>query len=464
MIAKESVMNSVIHNRIIDPNSLDPANYCQSLLRIGYLYGLIDKEASYSIQIQLLELLKSQIDSYTRSQSTSVLTEVAEALYKSILYTISLAIKPLPSPETAIDSLKTSPLTVLFNTGLRIANQKSYTAQILFKQIQKSRLQTDNIAYQSTIEKGLHPFFNAYRPRYFAHDLPGLNIDYPLLVPITNLTGIEYFLKTLTSLKLENHFCLSFDPQQIHMVLSSHDENYHDLLINISYQLLKNALACTYLKKPLHDLTLTPDDLSILAQKFKGCNRKSLLAIFEQQLVLLFKAHNLSSSGCDYFKLALPELTAELDTALKNKTIDKFFALYKEKPLNRILFSTAEPMPPSDYQEFIEEFKSCRFQSDQLAMIQLSVHSLIDFKKILLEQLFSISQAKAVFDLLSNSDLAAFYQYYMFPMVEGNAEFSGDELYLSTLLQSYLSVLTPEHQEQIRLLSSRLIISPENFY
>lgn len=456
-------MNKLIKNKTIDPDQLDPANYCQSLLQLAYLQGLIDETSSRSIQRQLTDLLKNQIEAYTRAQSSSVSNEVAESLYISILYNISLTLKTLPSPELAIERLKNQPLASLFENGIQIAQQKINTARILFKQVQKTRIPSSSIAYNDTLTKGLHPFFAAYRPRFFAHETPGLNIDYPPLTLPSHLSGIEYFVAFLQGLKLENQFCRSFSAQDIHALLSSHDENYHDLMINISYQVLKNALTCTQLGKSGGRLRLESQDLAVLSKALEGLNHKSLCENFEQYLSQLFQACDLNASCLDYFKLAIPDLADDVDRAMQSQTLDKLFALHQEEPQNRILFSTGQTMSPTDFHDFIEEFKSCRYASDQLAMIQLSIRSLMDLKNILLAVPLNNELTNQVFNLFSDTDLAAFYQRYVIPYNQEDDTLAQEEIYLHKLLTAYLKTQTLARQALVRSLAAQLIIAPESF-
>ncbi|WKY44296.1 DUF6179 domain-containing protein [Eubacteriaceae bacterium ES2] len=457
-------MNKILKNTDINPDQLDPAHYCQSLLQLAYLNGLIEETTSRSIQKQLTDLLKNQIEAYTRAQSSSVLNEVAESLYLSILYNISLTLKTFPSPEVSIEQLKGVPLSSLFENGIQIAQHKSNTARILFSQVQKTRIHTNSIAYIETLNQGLHPFFNSYRPRFFAHETPGLNIDYPLLTSVSHLSGVEYFLEFLQRLKLENQFCLCFTPHDIHTLLSSHDENYHDLMINISYQVLKNALVCSHLDKAAGTLRLENQDLLSLSQQFQVFSRETLYQAFEQHLTQHFQAFGLSESCLEYFKLAIPDLAADIDLAIKNQTLDKLFATEKQALQNRILFSTGQAMSPADFRDFIEEFKSCRYESDQVAMIRLSITSLMDLKNILLDAPLSNLVTNQVFNLLSDTDLAAFFQRYIIPHEMGEPDPGNDEVHLRKLLTAYLATQTVERQTLIRSLASQLIISPESFY
>jgi hypothetical protein len=234
-------------------------------------------------------------------------------------------------------------------------------------------------------------------------------------------------------------------------------------MINISYQVLKNALTCTQLGKSGGRLRLESQDLAVLSKALEGLNHKSLCENFEQSLSQLFQACDLNASCLDYFKLAIPDLAADVDRAMQSQTLDKLFALHQEEPQNRILFSTGQTMSPTDFHDFIEEFKSCRYASDQLSMIQLSIRSLMDLKNILLAVPLNNELTNQVFNLFSDTDLAAFYQRYVIPYNQEDDTLAQEEIYLHKLLTAYLKTQTLARQALVRSLAAQLIIAPESF-
>ena len=57
--------------------------------------------------------------------------------------------------------------------------------------------------------------FKFYNPDYAAHEVMA-SIDYQLCNPVTDLTGVEFILKYLENLFIENEFCSYFDAEDIH--------------------------------------------------------------------------------------------------------------------------------------------------------------------------------------------------------------------------------------------------------
>lgn len=119
----------------IDQTALSGTDYVSSLLTQGRLCGLLSGSDIAHIQSECLALLAELAEKWNRGKSSSIRLENAQELLCSILYTVGIALKALPSPEDAVGALKQEPLGHLFQTGLKRIRRKVQTARLMHRQL-----------------------------------------------------------------------------------------------------------------------------------------------------------------------------------------------------------------------------------------------------------------------------------------------------------------------------------------
>jgi hypothetical protein len=87
----------------------------------------------------------------------------------------------------------------------------------------------------------------------------------------------------------------------------------------------------------------------------------------------------------------------------------------------------------------------------------------MDLKNILLAVPLNNELTNQVFNLFSDTDLAAFYQRYVIPYNQEDDTLAQEEIYLHKLLTAYLKTQTLARQALVRSLAAQLIIAPESF-
>lgn len=201
----------------------------------------LDTEQIAAIQAHLMQILSEEILKYNHDQSSSVPAETAQSLFESMLYCITAYLNTLPDSAAA---LKTRDLEELYLCGLNLVKQYVKDSMALLLKVKATRVQTDLIAYNSTIDDGFHEFFRSYNPRFNAQDTV-TTIDYPLLKDDMSVTGILYIKNYLTELLKENEFCAKYSKNHIRSLLFTYGVKYHldyrDLLINIPELILEHS-------------------------------------------------------------------------------------------------------------------------------------------------------------------------------------------------------------------------------
>jgi hypothetical protein len=204
------------------------------------LASFLHPEEVAAVQARLMQMLSEEILYYTNGKSSSVPAEAAQSLLESMLYCITAYLDTLPEPQSA---LKTRDLGELYQNGLNLVKQYIEDAKKLLKEVKATRVQTDLIAYNNTVDSAIDEFLQCYNPRFEAQSTTAL-IDYPLSKDDMSITGILYILNYLTQLKKENAFCAKYSKNHIRALLFSHGAKYHldyrEMLVNIPEIILEH--------------------------------------------------------------------------------------------------------------------------------------------------------------------------------------------------------------------------------
>ncbi len=169
---------------------------------------------------------------------SSIRTERAEELLRSLCFTVSLALEPLPEAEAA-SKLAARPLRSLYLEGSLRLDRRLARAKAAYERALKESLPFENLAYRDTLES-LGGFFRAYRPDLFAHDIPCM-IDYPLYREARGL-GAVYIEQYLAEWRLENAFLSKFPFERVTRLLNACFVNAREQVVNLFEPVAANAL------------------------------------------------------------------------------------------------------------------------------------------------------------------------------------------------------------------------------
>jgi hypothetical protein len=209
------------------------------------LASFLKPEEIAALQSRMMQILSEEILYYTNGKSSSVTAETAQSLLESMLYCITAYLNTLPEPHTA---LETRDLGELYQNGLVLIKQYIEDAKKLLKEVKATRVQTDLIAYNNTLDFAIDKILECYDPRFAAQYTTPLGkmaiIDYPLTKDDMSITGIIYIVNYLTQLKKENAFCAKYSKNHIRSLLFTYGAKYHldhrEMLVNIPEVILEH--------------------------------------------------------------------------------------------------------------------------------------------------------------------------------------------------------------------------------
>lgn len=371
----------ILHS--IKAEELSSKYYFQSLTQQASRCGLLSDSVLSTLQTDLFFILSEQTDKWSRGESSSVPTEKAQDIMASILYVIGIQLKSYETPELAVDILKSEPLKVLFEQGLKLVRRKMAISKHLQKKIIENLLDTPNVYYRSTISDGINGFFKLYRPQFAAHEIH-ITVDYPIIIGRPELDGIEFIEQYLRCIQAENAFCVHFASQNIHHLLCGLTQDYRSVPLNIFEPVLLSALGLVIQGRSPKKLDLEKDDISFLYQQFSGQSNSKVQDCLRKALFDLNKELDLPEISMEYASLCIPKLVVAIQNAVKMKTLDKVFLIpaYPEQETQSTI-SYGDRMSDRKYQKLVEKIFQTDSSEEKIELILNEVHSLADFLDIL---------------------------------------------------------------------------------
>ncbi len=279
-------MTDIERSGTLNPELIDGEHYFSSFLSEAVAHGLIDIPEFQKIQLQLIELLAEKTLAFTAGRSSSVKTERAEAIMNSLLYTLGLALKSFPSFYDALDALKNQSIQKLYSTGSQKIHVKLNTARLYASLVQRSMFDSDNYTYKTTFIDGINGFFKIYDPKYGA-DRIGITADYPLCLPVKELTGVEFICKYLESAYYENSFCLLFPSENRKHLLNGAYSDTTGMIFNIFRTVLTASLISALTEGNIYAPEPNQKSIALLINKI------SLYGIFEMRMLFAETAKRL---------------------------------------------------------------------------------------------------------------------------------------------------------------------------
>lgn len=361
----------------IDAAALAADNYFLSLLAAGAKQGILTDADLARLQSESLALLAAQTAVYTGGESSSVRTETAQALLDSVFYTLGIVLKGFPTPDAALQALKSRSLAALLTEGQDCIRRRVAAARARHRRLADALFETENVFYRTTAADGIRGFFRLYRPALFANETH-ITADYPPLLPITGLCGIEFIERYLACLMAENRFLRCFQPKQVHLLLCALPEDYRKTPMNLCLPVLTAALCCELTGQPPHTLACDREALArLLGGKSGAQNARLLYGAFAP----LCAALGIPPRVRAYLRRAIPQIAAALARAAQNGTLDA--AVLYPSALPALTLSDSARMEDRTYAALLAALAACGDAAEKAALLASRVRSRGDLLDIL---------------------------------------------------------------------------------
>lgn len=216
---------------------------------------------------ELLPVVAKLSDKYTGGMSTSVTYEKAQELMEAVLYCIR-EYEQEPSSGFELMVTEDLPMEEIYKRGYELVVRKVKKMRLFYNTISKRFCSYECCNYENVIQNEMPEFFRRYDPQ-FAPQKNLLMFDYPILLPLGKLTGIDAVEHYLSSISLEQRFLGAFDETYVCRILSAYDWNYREQFYNLCRIFLRHMLDCILIGKRLEE-PLNDEQVRILKSRVKG--------------------------------------------------------------------------------------------------------------------------------------------------------------------------------------------------
>lgn len=420
-------------------DELSEEHYLLSLLNKAAEKGLLAEEEMSGIQMAAVTRLAALVRSYTHGESTSVRTEVAESVMASLLYTVGLYLKSLPSPEAALRALKTENFDDMWQKGLKRIKAKAAVIAKIGGYLKTGHPDTHAIYYRYTAEKLAPLFFKKYDARFAAHDAAILP-DYPLLTPLTrNTVGIEFVQKYFEGLYIETQFWRCLESAVCEDVLHAANPFYADTPENTLRPLFFSALGAHLVGKAPRE-PLTERDVSRLKELLNGKSRREAETIFAEALLPMLNALGLSNASLvSYFSAFLPQAATEAVAACRAGTLNTVFLVPRRRDTqNRELFRFGKRMDDDKYSSVLYQVEHAESEEERKRLIVEKIRSLYDLEDLFVDYPFTDAEMYDILSSLHPNELAFLLKKHPAADAVEEIGLSDGEKHLRRVLGAYL--------------------------
>lgn len=397
----------------IKKSRLKRNQYTLSLLNEGLQVGMLNSQEVYKIQSGLMMLLKDVIRKYTRGESSSVSTEIAENLMASILYAVDAYAFSFEQPESAITDLKTFGIKEGYEKGVNLLNQFFAETKRLYKEIRRSRLDVPVDAYNMTIDEALPLFISKYGIIFDAHHTMA-SIDYPLAVDDMRLQGIYYIRRYMEHLQTETRFCQSFNGQDLLELLINFGRvcrfDYRIELYNIFELVLSQSAFSILAGGDADQVKISDHQFHRLKQVFTRLNEGQIHSALHEAIDRLQREFNTDPPLTNYIDQCRDHLIQRTIHAAKHNSLEAVIITEKEeKPKPMMLrLHPADRMSDVRLRQLVEEVMRCEDPEGQVQLIRDNFFSLHDYLDLLDSNCLYGDEYQALYKTFDDMELAIF--------------------------------------------------------
>ena len=158
----------------------------------------------------------------------------------------------------------------MFRAGQKIVKSLVCESVALHVQAKKSRIVTDNAAYNKTLDAEIRAYLEGYDYKRAGHEIV-CDMTYALADPPAAVTGIHRLRDYLSRLVTENHFAALFEPEEKSLLFEAYAKRHKtttvQMQVNLYEVILSNALGAAILGKYPGILVLTEEEIAFLNEK-----------------------------------------------------------------------------------------------------------------------------------------------------------------------------------------------------
>lgn len=229
---------------------------------------------------ELMAIVSKLAWKYTGCDHTSVTYEKAQMLMEAVLYCIN------EYEQSEENTLLVNKITAkeAYELGRQLVMDKLRRLQQLYNEMITDFKAYGSVCLRDTIRKGIPLFLERYDYKYAPQETL-LTLDYPILVDLSALTGVDRVLAYVQYINLEQKFLQQMDEGYILEVLRRYHRDYEYLIENICEIMLRNMTGHIMLDKLFPETGFDKEEL----ERLEG--------ILEEKTVEQIKVYALKALG-----------------------------------------------------------------------------------------------------------------------------------------------------------------------
>ena len=259
-------------------------------------------------------------EGYTSKESTSITYDKAQQLMGAVLYSIHKGEKAEHFSLVQKDEM---PLERMYAIGAKCVEEKTKETLNLYNEIMTHFSSYENKCLNDTVVKGLPEFFKWYDCKYEPQNTI-LTLDYPILVDLSEYTGIDKIYDYILCIQMEQKFLNKFSSEYVMEILSKYDKQYRLIIDNICEIVLMNVIIHILAGKNISILNFEPEEYLKMQALIQTENLSDLRGKLKNAVnVLIREYYENDEKLMDYLYKAVDNISVRIKSAADNGNLHR---------------------------------------------------------------------------------------------------------------------------------------------
>lgn len=269
---------------------------------------------------ELVPIVAKLAEGYTSKESTSITYDKAQQLMGAVLYSIHEGEKAEHFSLVQKDEM---PLERMYAIGAKCVEEKTKETLNLYNEIMTHFSSYENKCLNDTVVKGLPEFFKWYDCKYEPQNTI-LTLDYPILVDLSEYTGIDKIYDYILCIQMEQKFLNKFSSEYVMEILSKYDKQYRLIIDNICEIVLMNVIIHILAGKNISILNFEPEEYLKMQALIQMENLSDLRGKLKNAVnVLIREYYENDEKLMDYLYKAVDNISVRIKSAADNGNLHR---------------------------------------------------------------------------------------------------------------------------------------------
>ena len=269
---------------------------------------------------ELVPIVAKLAEGYTSKESTSITYDKAQQLMGAVLYSIHEGEKAEHFLLVQKDEM---PLERMYAIGAKCVEEKTKETLNLYNEIMTHFSSYENKCLNDTVVKGLPEFFKWYDCKYEPQNTI-LTLDYPILVDLSEYTGIDKIYDYILCIQMEQKFLNKFSSEYVMEILSKYDKQYRLIIDNICEIVLMNVISHILAGKNISILNFEPEEYLKMQALIQTENLSDLRGKLKNAVnVLIREYYENDEKLMDYLYKAVDNISVRIKSAADNGNLHR---------------------------------------------------------------------------------------------------------------------------------------------